>query len=227
MSKIRLPLALLGGLALALASYGVAFASSPSEASFAWPLAASIAGFLAPVGLILIASGGSPEERAVPTAMAGLAAIGLAVVCYLACGFAFQFGGIGLFSKLPGLEGLTWEWSPMDVAWGLGWGALGLHGFFLSGDASTPAAYALFLSQLPLVATAILTPALTLRKAARSFVLVLGAIFTSAMLYPMLGNWVWGGGWLANLGSNLDMGHGFVDCAGAGMVNLLGGTVAL
>lgn len=227
MLKKRLLVASLGSLILALVASGVAFAAGPSEADLTWPLAASIAAFLLPVGLILVASGGSPEERAVSTALMGLAAIGLAMAGYFACGFAFQFGGIGLFSELPGLEGLTWEWSPMDVAWGLGWGALGLHGFLLSGAASTPAAYALFLSQLPLVATAALIPTLTLRKAARPSVLILAALLVSAVIYPVLGNWVWGGGWLANLGFNLGLGHGFVDFAGAGMVNLLGGIVAL
>jgi len=227
MTKKRLLFGSLGSLILSLATCGVALAAGYSQGGLVWPLAASSAAFLVPMGRILIASGGSSKERAVPTALMGLAAIGLAVVGYFACGFAFQFGGIGLFSKFPGLEGLTWEWSPMDVTWGMGWGALGLHGFFLSGAASTPAAYALFLSQLPLVATAVLIPVLTLRKAVRPLILASAALLVSAVIYPVLGNWIWGGGWLANLGSNLGLGHGFVDFAGAGMVNLLGGMVAL
>ena len=32
-----------------------------------------------------------------------------------------------------------------------------------------------------------------------------------ALIYPVAGNWIWGGGWLANLGSNLRLAHGFVD----------------
>jgi Amt family ammonium transporter len=40
------------------------------------------------------------------------------------------------------------------------------------------------------------------------------------------GNWVHGGGWLANLGTNLGLGHGFVDFAGSSVVHLVGASVA-
>jgi Amt family ammonium transporter len=198
-----------------------------SETDLTWLLLAGCLAFLIPVGFTLLASGGMSEENAVPTAMIGLAATWLALAGYLACGFALQFGGIGLFSDLPDLKGLIWEWSPLDVTWGTGWGTLGLKGFFLQKGADTPMAYALFFSQLPLVITASLIPLLTLRKRAKSFVLVLGALLIAALVYPSVGNWVWGGGWLANLGSNLEMGHGFIDFAGSGMVHLLGGVTAL
>jgi Amt family ammonium transporter len=206
---------------------GLIVAASSLEAAPLWPLLAGGLAFLIPAGFILLASGGMPEEKAVPTATMGLAATGLALVGYLACGFALQFGGIGLVSALSGLEGLIWEWSPLDATWGTGWGALGLRGFFLQQGADTPLAYALFFSQLPLVITASLIPLLTLRKRAKPFALVLGALLIAAVVYPIIGNWVWGGGWLANLGSNLELGHGFVDFAGSGMVHLLGGVAAL
>jgi len=203
------------------------FATSPLEAAPLWPLLAGGLAFLIPAGFTLLASGGMPEEKAVPTAMMGLAATGLALAGYLACGFALQFGGVGLVSALPGLERLIWEWSPLDATWGTGWGALGLKGFFLQQGADTPLAYALFFSQLPLVITASLIPLLTLRKRAKPLALVLGALLIAAVAYPTIGNWAWGGGWLANLGSNLELGHGFVDFAGSGTVHLLGGVAAL
>jgi len=183
--------------------------------------------FLIPIGFTLLASGGMPEEKAVSTAMMGLIVTGLALVAYLVCGFALQFGGIGLVSELPGLGELIWEWSPLDVTWGSGWGAMGLKGFFLQEGADTQLAYTLFFSQLPLVITASLIPMLTLRKRARSFILILGALLIALVIYPIVGNWVWGGGWLANLGSNLGLGHGFVDFAGSGIVHLLGGVMTL
>ncbi len=210
---------LIGGLALN--------STQTPEATLAWPLLAGCLAFLIPAGLILLASGGMPEEKAVPTAMMGLAATGLALAGYLACGFALQFGGIGLVSDLPGLGGLIWEWSPLDATWGTGWGTLGLKGFFLQKGADTPMAYALFFSQLPLVITASLIPLLTLRKRARPFALVPAVLLIAAVVYPVIGNWVWGGGWLANLGLNLELGHGFVDFAGSGLVHLLGGVAAL
>ncbi|MGA9348171.1 MAG: hypothetical protein WBW48_05110 [Anaerolineae bacterium] len=222
---------LIGGLTLATGSSLPAHLSTRSAQAPAddliWPLLAGCLAFLIPAGFTLLASGGMSEEKAVPTAMIGLAATWLALAGYLACGFALQFGGIGLVSDLPDLKGLIWEWSPLDVTWGTGWGTLGLKGFFLQKGADTPMAYALFFSQLPLVITASLIPLLTLRKRAKSLVLVLGALLIAAVVYPSVGNWVWGGGWLANLGSNLELGHGFIDFAGSGMVHLLGGVTAL
>jgi Amt family ammonium transporter len=42
----------------------------------------------------------------------------------------------------------------------------------------------------------------------------------------VFGNWVWGGGWLAQLGQNFAWGHGAVDFAGSGVVHLAGGVLA-
>jgi Amt family ammonium transporter len=43
----------------------------------------------------------------------------------------------------------------------------------------------------------------------------------------LFGNWVWGGGWLSNLGLNLELGHGFVDLGGSGAIFVLGALVVL
>jgi Amt family ammonium transporter len=232
MLRSSLQRGLMGSAILVMATGGVALASpggSPtaSEEIAFWLILAGCLAFLVPIGLTLMASGAASEDRAANVALTSLAAIGLGVLGYFACGFAFQFGGIGLFSELPGVEDLIWEWSFLDVSWGPGWGMLGLKGFFLGGEAANPAAYALFFSQLALVTTAVLIPALSLRGRVKAIVIVLGALLLSAAIYPILGNWIWGGGWLAHLGSNLELGHGFIDFAGAGLVNLVGGTAAL
>jgi Amt family ammonium transporter len=46
-------------------------------------------------------------------------------------------------------------------------------------------------------------------------------------VYPIYGNWVWGGGWLATMGVNFGLGHGHVDFAGSSVVHLVGGVSAL
>jgi Amt family ammonium transporter len=51
--------------------------------------------------------------------------------------------------------------------------------------------------------------------------------FMSMFVYPLFGNWVWGGGWLATLGSNFGLGHGHVDFAGSSVVHMVGGVAAL
>jgi Amt family ammonium transporter len=47
------------------------------------------------------------------------------------------------------------------------------------------------------------------------------------LIYPIYGNWVWGGGWLSQLGTNFGLGHGVVDFAGSGVVHMVGGVTAL
>src|SRR5437868_2688931 len=46
-------------------------------------------------------------------------------------------------------------------------------------------------------------------------------------MYPVFGNWVWGGGWLSQLGANFGLGHGHVDFAGSSVVHMQGGVIAL
>jgi ammonium transporter, Amt family len=48
-----------------------------------------------------------------------------------------------------------------------------------------------------------------------------------ALPYCLYANWVWGGGWLAQMGKNWDLGHGAVDFAGSGVVHSMGGVIAL
>jgi ammonium transporter, Amt family len=49
----------------------------------------------------------------------------------------------------------------------------------------------------------------------------------AAIVYPIYGNWIWGGGWLSALGRNLGIGHGAIDFAGSGVVHAIGGFTAL
>ncbi|MBI3958785.1 MAG: hypothetical protein HY328_08250 [Chloroflexi bacterium] len=186
-----------------------------------WYLVAASLSFLVPAGLVLIGAAGLDPDRAWAAALAGLAAIGLAGMGYWAVGFALQFGGVGLFYSDPGLMGLVWEWSALPANWGSGWGMAGLSGWFLGGEGMTPAAFALFLAHLPWAATAALLPVLALRGRAPAVAALVLALSTGAFLYPLAGNWVQGGGWLAALGRNLGIGHGMVDFGGAGSVFLV------
>jgi Amt family ammonium transporter len=58
-------------------------------------------------------------------------------------------------------------------------------------------------------------------------------IAMGAIIYPIYGNWVWGGGWLSQLGTGkifgwgVHLGHGAVDFAGSGVVHATGGWAAL
>jgi ammonium transporter, Amt family len=47
------------------------------------------------------------------------------------------------------------------------------------------------------------------------------------LLYPTFGCWVWGGGWLSQLGNTMNLAHGYVDFAGSTVVHGVGGFCAM
>jgi len=184
----------------------------------------AVLALLLPAGLILIAGGALKGRRPAHSAVAGLGALALAAISFWACGFAFYWGGVGLVSDLPGLEGLVWEWaSPLN----LDWGALGLRGFFLLDEASTSAAISLYLAGLPAVAVATILPLLSLRERMPGWMAALGGLLVAGLVYPMAGNWIAGGGWLMHVGDTLGLGHGYVDFTGLSTAAVVGGLAAL
>ena len=183
-------------------------------------LAAGLAIFV-PAGLILVSVAGMASRDAWKTALSALGAIALAGIAYWAIGFGLQFGGVGLVYAQPELMALVWEWSPLSVNWGSGWGVAGLSGWMLSGPEISWMAYALFLGHLPWVFAAAALTVMALRGRAPALAAFLVALTMGGIVYPLAGNWVQGGGWLNALGRNLTLGHGFVDFGGAGTVFLV------
>jgi Amt family ammonium transporter len=87
--------------------------------------------------------------------------------------------------------------------------------------------FTLFLFQMVFMDTTATIPtgSMAERWSFKSF-LIFG-LFISMFVYPIYGNWVWGGGWLSQLGVNFGLGHGMVDFAGSSVVHLVGGMAAL
>lgn len=183
--------------------------------------------FLIPAGLTMIAVGASEKGRVANVAVMGLIAIPLGVIVYALIGFGFQFGGLGLISNIQGAQELVSEWSPLDVVSGPGWGVIGLDGFLILKELPDAELLTLFLYQGALAATAVCIPLLALAKRLKFFALLGVGLLFSVLIYPIYGNWVWGGGWLSQLGMNLGLGHGFVDFAGSGTIHAAAGFVTL
>ena len=55
---------------------------------------------------------------------------------------------------------------------------------------------------------------------------VSSAVF-GAVIYPIFAHWVWGGGWLAQLGTMFGLGKGMIDAGGSATVQAAGGLTAL
>lgn len=49
----------------------------------------------------------------------------------------------------------------------------------------------------------------------------------AGIVYPLFAHWVWGGGWLAQLGMNVGIGRGLIDAGGASTIQAVGGMTAL
>ena len=97
------PVIALAGLAGTGLGFRWASTASPDLPNL-WPILAGSLALLLPIGLALLASGGLPDQRAVTAAMLGVLALGVGSIGYLLTGFAFEFGGVGLVSSLPGLD---------------------------------------------------------------------------------------------------------------------------
>ncbi|MBX7234930.1 MAG: hypothetical protein K1X65_11130 [Caldilineales bacterium] len=186
-----------------------------------WPLLAAALAFLIPLAVALVASAGLPESEARQTALTPLAAFALAVIGYVLVGFGLHYGGAGLVVDHPDLAGLVWEWSPISADWGADWGMAGWAGFGMSVQNSLT--YLLLISTLPWATTAALLPMLALRGRAPALVTALFGLLAAMIGYPLIGNWVQGGGWLARLGFNIGAGHGYVDFGGASLFLMAGG----
>jgi Amt family ammonium transporter len=107
------------------------------------------------------------------------------------------------------------------------WGFVGGKGFFLNGVAADPGGPGLAMLEFAsmLIAAYILVGAICERITFRAFVLC--ELFVGGILYPVLGCWVWGGGWLSQLGATLGYGRGYVDFAGSSVVHAVGGFCAM
>ena len=184
----------------------------------------AILGYLMPVGLFLLAWGGMRPSQARRSTTRGALALALGGLGYFSVGFAFHLGGAGLMSDHAGLASLSRLFAGEA---GSQWGIVGLSGFLLAGAEATPEIYTLFLIYLPMVVSVVLLAVLSLSDRARGWQMLLGGLLLAGGLFPVVACWAWGGGWLANLGSTLERGHGFVDHSGSGVVYLLGGFAAL
>ena len=110
------------------------------------------------------------------------------------------------------------------IGWGLMYGADklgGIIGFsdFFKGPMEDPTFYRDWFFQVVFAATAatIVSGAMAERTQFKSYLIY--TVFISALIYPVSGHWIWGGGWLAELG--------FHDFAGSTVVHSVGGWAAL
>jgi Amt family ammonium transporter len=106
-------------------------------------------------------------------------------------------------------------------------GILGGSGFLLGGLGANAGLLAFFLFQMVFMDTAATIPTGSMAERLKFIGFVLMGLWVSMFIYPLVGGWIWGGGWLQNLGRSMGFGNGAVDFAGSGVVHMIGGSVAL
>jgi ammonium transporter, Amt family len=191
----------------------------------AWTLNTGYLVLFMQAGFALLTCGLVRKKNAAHLMMLNFAAYVFAFLAYYAVGFAFQWGGVAI-NAAPTAIGGTPTLNQYLIGSGQ-WGFLGGKGFFLSGPAYDASANTLMLFEVVFMETAgyIIVGAICERITFGAFLLC--EIFVGAILYPIFGCWVWGGGWLSQLGSTMGLGHGYVDFAGSTVVHAIGGFCAM
>jgi ammonium transporter, Amt family len=152
-------------------------------------------------GFAMVEAGLTSAKDVGNIVMKNLMDFAIGAVAFFAVGFGIMFGN---------LAGGTSEWFSTD-------------GFFLS-DFPDPAVFNLtpttfFLFQLAFAATAatIVSGAMAGRTKFKAYLIY--SVVITALIYPIFGHWMWGGGWLFR--------HEFLDFAGSTVVHATGGWAAL
>ncbi len=166
-----------------------------------WLLLTSFLVFWMQAGFALVEAGFTRTKNISNILMKNLFDFVIGSLAFWAIGFALMFGGTGKF-----LGGEDW--------------------FFLSDmpeiyPGLTVSFYAFFFFQLVFAATAatIVSGAMAERTEFKGYLVYSAAI--SMFIYPIVGHWIWGGGWLAQRDTP------FHDFAGSTVVHSTGGWLAL
>jgi Amt family ammonium transporter len=189
-----------------------------------WTLITGFLVFFMQAGFAMVETGLTRAKNAAHTMAMNLFVYGLGVFGFWACGFALMFGGVGSLGTLGGFDGLNQEFT--IKLFGHAFGLIGTKGFFLSGVYDV-GVFTLFLFQVVFMDTAATIPTGAMSERWKFVSFTIYGVLVGALIYPLFGNWVWGGGWLSQLGANFHLGHGHVDFAGSSVVHMTGGVIAL
>ena len=193
--------------------------------NFGWTLNTGYLVLFMQAGFALLTCGLVRKKNAAHLMMLNFAAYVFAFLAYYACGYAFQFGAVAINAAPAGLGG-----TPTLNSFLIGsgqWGFLGGKGFFLSGPGYDAGSNVLTLFEVVFMETAGYIIVGSICERINFWGFLLCEIFVGALLYPIFGCWVWGGGWMSQLGSTMGMGHGYVDFAGSTVVHAVGGFCAM
>jgi len=194
--------------------------------NFVWTLVAGFLVMFMQAGFAIVETGLCRAKNANHTMMMNFMVYGVGMLAYWLIGFAIQMGGVGAVANLGGTPPLNAE--HIITLFGKPFGIFGQNGLFLVHRGTYDVSVmVLFLFQMVFMdtTTTIVTGSCCERWKYAAF--IISTFFLGAFTYPLFANWAWGGGWLANLGTNFGLGKGYCDFAGSGVVHSVGGITAL
>lgn len=181
-------------------------ANPAAAVNFSWTLIAAFLVFFMQAGFAMVEAGLSRAKNTVAVLTKNLMDGLIGGLAFWAFGFAFMFGGSAFSSGLD-----------------IGNPFIGLSGFMLGGDAYDVTTMELWFFQMVFAATAATIVSGAVAERTKTTAYLAYSFLISAIVYPIYGHWVWGGGWL----STLPFGVGARDFAGSGVVHAVGGFVGL
>ena len=169
---------------------------------------------LAGAGLALVNSGLGRCRSAAHLMLSSLCVAGVSALVYVAVGSSWQ-GAMGKPVHSILIAAKPWNWISAEP--------LFLRGLPL--DMSTESLVVLL--ELFSVGLASIIPLSAGSDRWRFGAACASSVLLAGWTYPLFAHWVWGFGWLSQLGANCGLGRGLVDGGGAGPIQVVGGLTAL
>jgi ammonium transporter, Amt family len=174
---------------------------------------------LAPAGLALVNAGLGRSRNAAHSMMSALCVISVAACAWFVCGRALEgFPGAAAHSITAGRK--LWDW-------------LGAEPWFFRGlpinalDQNAPPAFLFAWFGILAAGFAALIPTGSGAERWKLSAICMSTALFAGFTFPVFAHWVWGGGWLAQLGANSGLGRGYLDAGGSGPIHVVGGLTAL
>ena len=173
-----------------------------------WTLVTGFLVMFMQAGFALVETGLCRAKNAAHVMATNFMIYGLGMLGFWICGFALMFGGFGVgpggINAQPtlgqGIALLNGEWS-LNL-FGHPFGLFGTKGFFLSSNVFDTAIFTLFLFEMVFMDTTATIPTGAMAERWNFQHFIVYGFWVGMFPYAIYGNWVWGGGWLAQLGQN-------------------------
>ncbi|MBM3674940.1 MAG: ammonium transporter [Actinobacteria bacterium] len=176
-------------------------------------------------GFAMVETGFCRAKHAAHVVSTNFAIFGLGFVGFFLVGYALMFGGFS-YPGYFGLDGATGGPLIGSGSWVFLWhGGFALTNLHEGARLAPVAAFFLYMVAFMDTTATIPTGSMAERWNWKAF--VGWGLFCGAIYYPLFGAWTWGGGWLSQLGNSMELGFGYVDFAGSGVVHAMGGVAGL